>query len=451
MRILTKLLFRAIWISLLVVFVVASCKKDPYEIGLDLLTSSDTLYVSQIDTLTVVAYSELEDSARSDELPALLLGSIMDPVFGKTTASFYTQFLLSSEQINFGVNAHLDSLVLLLYYDTYYGDTTTLQQVRVFEMSQDIFYDSSYYSNQSIDTYGIELANMTYRPTPTDSNIIWEKPVAPHLRINLSNQTNYLGNKILFAPDHVLSSNAEFINFMKGLYVEATPVSSRGAVISYVPIDGLSKMVLYFHNEDVGDSLHFNLPVDITAARFNNYNHHGYADASPDFKQQVVYKDTTLGKNKVYLQTLGGVKLKIRFPYIQSLRDSFGNIAINSAILTFKNPEADSTWIPPPQLAMYKYDSAGRIGVIIDELDGLDYFGGAYNKDDRSYWFRLTRYFQTLLLSDTIENYDIYVLASNPLIRDANTNRVILNGTNPIYSPSPADRINLKITFTRMQ
>ena len=100
---------------------------------------------------------------------------------------------------------------------------------------------------------------------------------------------------------------------------------------------------------------------------------------------------------------------------------------------------------------MYKVDSASKIAPIIDELDGLDYFGGAYDKDDRSYWFRLTRHFQTLLLSDTIVNYDIYIFAANPLIRNANTNRVVLNGTNPIYSPSLSDKINLKITYTRLQ
>ncbi|MBC8315880.1 MAG: DUF4270 domain-containing protein [Bacteroidales bacterium] len=451
MRILPQLLFRAIWISLLVVFIVVSCKKDPYEIGLELLPPSDTLYVSKIDTVTVVAYSEIMDSIRTDELPSLVLGSIVDPVFGKTTASFYTQFLLSSEQIDFGVNPRLDSLVLILYYGTYYGDTNTLQQLRVFEVSEDIDYDSSYYSNQSLDTYGIELANMTYRPAPKDSIIIWGKPVAPHLRINLSNHSNYLGNKILFAPDHVLSSTTEFVNFMKGLYVEAIPVSSRGALINYVPSTGLSKMVIYFRNEDVGDSLHFNLPIDLVSARFNTYNHHGYEDASPDFKQQLVYKDTTLGKNQVYLQSLGGVKLKLQFPYFKSLLDSLGPIAINSAILTFKNSEMDSTWIPPPQLAMYKVDSAGRITQIIDELDGLSYFGGAYNKDERIYWFRLTRHFQRLLLSDSVEKYNTYVFPSNPLIRNTTANRVILNGTNPIFSSSPADRIKLSITYTRMQ
>jgi len=450
LRSLPKLLIRSIWISLLIGFIVLSCKKDPYELGLDLLPPSDTLYVSLFDTVTVQAYSVLEDSIRTDELSSLVLGSILDPVFGKTTASFYSQFFLYSEQIDFGVDPHLDSLVLVLSYTSVYGDTNTLQQVRVFELSEDLLVDTSYYSNQIAGTYGIELANMTYLPRPHDSVIIYGEPVAPHLRINLSNQTNYLGNKILFAPDNIMSSNAEFIKFMKGLYVEAIPVNSRGALTSFNASDGLSKLVLYFHNGSQGDSLHVDFPLIDPSARFNTFNHHGYLDASPEFKQQVLYNDTNLGKNHLYLQTMGGVKIKIRLPYIRSL-DSLGSIAINSAILRFKNPEADTTWEPPPQLAMFKVDTAGKLGVLIDELDGTEYFGGTYNKEDRAYWFRLTRHIQRLLVNDTLKNYDLYIFSSSPLERVARPNRVILNGTDPFYSASPGDNLKLTITYTRMQ
>jgi len=443
-----KLLLRSFWISLLIIFIVASCKKDPYELGLDLVPPTDTLYVDLIDTITVQAYSVIEDSIRTDEMNSFVLGSIMDPIFGKTTASFYTQFLLSSEEVDFGVNPQLDSLVLMLYYSDGYGDTNTLQQIRVFEMSEDLIFDSSYYSNQSVGTYGLELGNITYMPRPHDSVTIEGIKVAPHLRINLSNKTNYLGNKILFAPDEVMAKTAEFLKFFKGLYVEAVPTTSRGALVNFASSDGLSAMILYFHNEDKGDSLHFTMPIDVVAARFNTFNHHGYQDASPEFKQQVLYYDTTLGKNQLFLQTMGGVKIKIRLPYIKSLKE-LGPIAVNSAVLSFKNPNPDTTWHPPTQLAMYKVDTAGKLGVVIDELEGTDYFGGSYDKDGRAYWFRLTRHIQRMLIVDTLENYDLYVYASSPLSKTSYANRVILNGTNPFFSPSSGDKLNLRITYTK--
>ena len=100
---------------------------------------------------------------------------------------------------------------------------------------------------------------------------------------------------------------------------------------------------------------------------------------------------------------------------------------------------------------MYKYDTTGKIAVTLDQLEGQDYFGGAYNKEDRRYWFRLTRHFQNLLIDDTLQNYDLIIYASDPLVRDANTNRVILYGTDPVFSSSPGDKINVQITYTLMQ
>lgn len=432
------------------VTLILSCKKDPYQVGLDLLPSSDTLYVDQFDTATIIAYSEIEDSVRTDEMTSLLLGSFIDPVFGKTTASFYSQFLLSSEAIDFGVNPQLDSLVLILFYQSVYGDTNTLQNVTVYEMSEGLILDSSYYSNQTVPTYGIKLADQYYLPHPNDSLTIWGKKVAPHLRINLTNHTNYLGNKILQAPASVLSTSAEFVKFMKGLYVQASPVTSDGALVSYVVANGLTKMILYFHNEDQGDSLHFDLPVDVAAARFGHFDHHGYVDASPEFRQQVVYRDTLLGKDKVYLQTLAGVKIRLRMPYIRELK-KLGTIAINNAVLYFSNPEADTTYIPPPQLTLYRVDSAGRYGAVPDEMEGSTYFGGTYDKTNRQYFFRLTRYIQRLLTYDTIPNWDLFLFSSSPLKRDVYTNRVILNGTSPFFLPDSADRIHLNIIYSKLQ
>lgn len=448
MKSLPTLLLRSLWIGLLIVFIVASCKKDPYELGLDLLPPSDTLYVDLFDTASVQAYSVLEDSMRTDELSSFVLGSIMDPIFGKTTASFYTQFLLESEQVDFGVNPRLDSLVLVLYYQDVYGDTNTLQQVRVYEMSESLLIDTSYYSNQSVGTYPLELGSVTYMPRPHDSVMNYGKNTAPHLRINLSNHSNYLGNKILFAPETVLSSIPEFLKFFKGLYVEAMPVNAQGALVNFASSDNLSRLVLYFHNDDKGDSLHFNMPVDVAAARFNTFNHHGYQDASPEFKQQVLYHDTALGKNQLFLQAMAGVKIKLRLPFIRSLK-ALGPIAINSAVLTFKNPDPDTSWSPPPQLTIFKVDTAGKLGVLIDEAEGANYFGGFYNKDTREYWFRMTRHIQRLLVIDTLVNYDMYIYASSPLVRTAFTNRVVLNGTDPYFSPSPDDNLKLRITYTK--
>jgi len=162
-------LFSILAFLVILVFVVSSCKKDPYQVGINLLPPSDTLNVKTSDTASFVAYSVLQDSVRTDETTLSLLGSLMDPVYGSTTAGLYMQYRLSAEAPDFGTNPGLDSIVLMLPYGTIYGDTNALQTLKVYEISKDFYYDSVYYSNQSVETYGIPLANYTFKPARYDT------------------------------------------------------------------------------------------------------------------------------------------------------------------------------------------------------------------------------------------------------------------------------------------
>ena len=428
-----------------------SCKKDPYEIGIDILPPNDTLGVYQTDTITVFAYSVVQDSIRTDEYSYGLLGAVMDPVFGKTTASVYTQFSLSSEDADFGTNPVLDSLVLILYYEGYYGDTTTLQHLKIWELSQDLSADSSYYSNQSADTYDILLADAYYRPRPNDSVVVAGDTIAPHLRINLTAKTHYLGNKILSAPASILADNDEFIKFMKGLALQSCPVSEAGSLIKFATTDTYSRMALYYHNADE-DSLRFDLLIDGTAARFNSFNHYGYADASPEFRQQVLNGDTTLGRDKLYTQPMGGTRIKLHMPYLRDLVKDH-KIAIANAQLIFTNPDKDTNLALPDALSLYRLDTAGNIGVVTDYNEGTSFFGGSYDESTRTYAFRLTRYIQNILTGDTTDNENsyLYISAANPLKNILYYKGVTLNGTAP-YDPSRQDgRVKLKILFTRLR
>jgi hypothetical protein len=424
-----------------------SCKKSPAELGIEILPPSDTVGIKSVDTVTVYAYSMINDSVRTDESTAGLYGAIMDPVFGKTTASFYTQLCLSNEGVKFGTNPVLDSLILVLYYDGYSGDTTTLQRIRVYEMSQDIVYDSSYFSNQSVGTYDIELADQYFAPTPHDSVTVWGKKDAPHLRINLSAKTNYLGNKLLEAPQSILNSNAEFIKFMKGLYVKCEPVDSKGAFLHFTTSAPYSKMVVYFKNESSGDSLHYDFVINGTAARFTHFDHFGYLDASPAFRQQVINHDTNMGKDRLYLQAMAGVKIRLRLPYIRDLVKN-GPIALNNAQLVFKNISNDTVYPPPATLYIYRLDSAGNFGILPDQTQSAAYFGGTYHASTRTYSFRITEYLQNLLLNDTIPNSDLYIYAGNPLKNVLETSRVILFGTQPYDPVQQQGRFQMKVVYT---
>lgn len=436
-------------IGIVLLLILFSCKKDPYEIGFDLLPPSDTLNVRTTDTCTVEAFSVIVDSVRTDKVSSLLLGSMLDPVFGKTTGSFYTQFELSSEEPDFGDRPVLDSLVLMLFYNNYYGDTLTRQNVKVYELSDDLVYDSVHFSNDRLNTYPILLADQNFYPKPDDSVKVGDEKFAAHLRINLSRQTSYLGNKIISAPASALASNSEFVKFFKGLYVQSTPVNNGGSLFSFSVTNATSKLVVYFHDGDnpTHDSLSYELIINDGCGRFLHYDHNRYLDANQDLKQQILNHDSTQGRSKLFLQGLGGVRIKVKFPFMKD----FGHgkvIAVNDALLMFKNYETDTTFAPPYSLTLLKQDSVGAIGHLPDEYEGTGYFGGTYNATSRTYFFRITQHMQKILLNSYTKNYDLYMYVTNPRYNLVTPNRIILNGTNPMVPGDNTARFQLKVTYT---
>jgi hypothetical protein len=436
-------------IGFLFILAIYSCKKDPYEIGFSLLPPSDTLNVRTTDTITVEAFSMRQDSIRTDKTAALTIGSIMDPIFGLSTVGFYSQVRLSSEEVDFGKNPVLDSLVLMMFYSGYYGDTLTRQNVKVYEISEDFSYDSLHFSNQRLATYPTVLADQDFVPHYSDSVTVYKEKVPAHLRINLSKQTNYLGQKILDAPADALASNAAFVKFVKGIYVTASPVSNKGALLNFSISNGISKMVAYFHNStDPGnDSLHYDLLLSQSSARFISVDHHGYLNASQDLKQQILNKDSAQGMNKLFLQGMGGVKIKLKFPYFKDFAKG-KVIAINDAILQLKNMEVDTTMAPPPVLTMVRQDSVGRIGYLVDDNEGSAYFGGTYDGTNHSYFFRMTQHMQNIVQNSYSNHFELYIMVNTPVVNAATPNRIMLYGTKPQVPGENGNRFQMKITYT---
>ncbi len=433
----------------LLLVVLFSCNKDPYEIGFDLLPPTDTLNVRTTDTCTVEAFSVLIDSVRTDMTASLLFGSMLDPAFGKTTSSFYTHLRLSSEEVNFGDQPVLDSVVLVLFYNSWYGDTTTRQNLKVYEIEEDLSFDSIRYSNQHLRTYPQLLANCDFYPQPTDSVVVGKDTLAPHLRINLSKFSNYLGNKILYAPSDALSNNTAFTSFFKGLYVQSTPVNSGGALLSFAVTGATSKMILYFHDgkDPSKDSLSYEIFINEACARFMHYDHNRYLDAGQDLKRQVLNRDTAWGAKNLFLQGLGGIRVKVKFPYMKN----FGNgkiVAINDALLLLKNYETDTTYKPPSNLTMLRVDSAGRMGYLIDENEGAAYFGGSYNATLRTYFFRITRHMQKVIMNEYTTSFDLYMYVTNPLSNTFSPTRIILNGSHGALHGDQENRLRLQVTYT---
>lgn len=438
-----KTIFAIVFLCL---FIVSCTDKDT--IGLNEQPGSDELNVLFSDTSTVIAFSKVEDSVRTDETAYNILGSYLDPEFGKTTASIYTQYRISTNNLNFGITPTLDSLVLSLAYRGYYGDTTTIQNVKVYELSDNLALDQSYYSNKVLS--GTLVGSKTFSPHPRDSVKILGKKYAPHLRIKLNAS---LAQKFFNASGQAtLADNNAFLDFFKGLKIESQAVNTGGALMMFDLTSSLSRMTLFYKNNSgtggaLNDSLQFNFVVNEYCARFNNFNHYNYVHASTEFKQHVFpfISDTlTSGTKNLFLQAMAGVKVKLFFPYIKNFVTN-NQVAINKAELIMNvNDLGLSTipLVPAARMALVKNNANGINTFVLDQFEGDTHFGGIYNSTTKQYKFNITRYIQGIL-NNTITNEGLYLMVSGAAIY---TNRVILKGTD-INNPG---RFKLKLTYTKI-
>lgn len=426
---------------------LGSCTDDEYKIGLNIQPPGDELLLSYTDTISAVVYSYREDSVRTDEMSTSLLGSYFDPVFGKTTASIFTEIRLSTVKLDFGEGAVMDSLILKLAYQSVYGDSTTVQTFRVFELTENLNIDSAYFSNQMRPYDQVnELGSVTMAPL-IDSILVDTVKVAPYLRIPLN---QVMANKLLSADSTHFESNEKFIQFFKGLYITADPVdiSGKGALLTYNLLTAGTSLTAYYHNNE-DDSLQYTFSITSASARYSHYEHYDYADADQLFKQQVIDGDTALGATKIYLHALGGVRTYLRFPGLTTLGLQIGSgnramISVNEAQLIFNNHENSPALSPPSRIVIGKTtDDKGTTTILDDQVEGEGYFGGFYESTTFQYRFRLSRYVQQTLLNPDEDNLGLVLLIPNASFVPQ---RVILNG-----GASETGRIKLAITYTKIE
>jgi len=419
---------------------ISSCYKPAGEIGAVIQPQNSLLDVSWTDTAMVYAYSVPDDTVRTDGLSTTLLGSMMDPTFGQTTAGFYSQFMLENAGHRFGDNPQVDSLVLQIRYTgDSYGDTTTYQTLSVYQMEESIYLDSTYTSDINIPVFPTDYANFTYRPKPHDSIVVGEDTVSAALRINLTNVSPDLANYLINIDTTLMDSNDLFIDYFKGLYVTAAPASSGGALVNFDLFSNRTVLQLYYSNDEE-DSLRFEYPISVITQYASKYEH-DFTTGSPDFVQQVVQEDTTLGSNKFYVQGTAGVASVIKFPNMSSWRD-LGAIAFNEAKLVLPGNSADTLFEPPIKLALAVIEDDGTYGYLPDDGGSDLYFGGEYKASTRSYTFRITRYLQSLIDDPTASNNGLYLIVRGGSIYP---NRFVFNGHEP---ESDTTKLHLEITYT---
>jgi hypothetical protein len=438
---------KKIFYAILIVWAIVcvGCKEDSGLIGLGVQPDEEFLNTDTCTT-TIIAYSALHDSLITSNISTNMLGYIRDPVFGKTQAGIYTQFRLSSYNVNFGDNVMVDSLVLTLVYAGYYGDTLNSFHLNVYELTGDLSKGESYSTKSSIEHDNSNLTEnntgIDIKPTPTTKQDSLSS--SHYLRVKLNN-TFAIQKFISQSGSSIYASDVEFLNHFKGLYLEADDAGNNGCIVSLNMTHSLSGLTLYYSN-DQAKGLKYRFNMNDSTAHFGSVNHFDYAEANADIRDQLSGNYTS-AKEVLYAQAGAGLKVVLNFP---DLKETFKDkkAVIHRALLVVSHKDdALPNYSCPNALNLTCTDlSTGLTYLLPDYYLGLEnsYFGGKYNQTAKEYRFNITQYIQELIEGKR-DNYSLN-LSVNPSA--THLSRLMIFGTDPVSAGASEKRLQLRINYT---
>ena len=255
------------------ILLLNSCKKEISNGGLNLVNNEkdafdcDTMYAMEVGSVKV-------DTVTSSNPSYLMLGSYVDPVFGKYDAGFYAQARISALKPDFGdlTKITVDSLVLGMRFSDYYGKLDE-QNFEVYELSEDLIATKSYNTQSSIAVKSDNLVlksegKITPKPYGYKFTDFLNDTIRDNIRLKLDSTlalrfiTDSKNNPANFATMDA------FLNYFKGLYVKVSNVnqqSGEGGVMSfaYPPV-----LTIYYKLDGVRKKFYFEL--NASGVRFNH-------------------------------------------------------------------------------------------------------------------------------------------------------------------------------------
>ncbi|MEZ4911026.1 MAG: DUF4270 family protein [Saprospiraceae bacterium] len=383
-----------------------------------------------------------------------LLGHLNDDVFGRIEADLYLNVYMGSTKANYGditEPKQFDSLVLLLQYDTlgfYPKSYFSEQKIEIFQLNEAFPEVDSAYSDFYTASNDIPIFSKNMKLSAIDSISIVERDsnkvvkLAPHFRARLDDAFG----RSLFENSSAASTDSEFSNFFKGLYIKSDP--SFGNSLAGFNINDASLSSAYFTNKlvlyyTVSDTIKKQYTYFLSSRSINQYQH----DKSGS-QLALAINDTMISDIKSYIEGTGGSSVKIKF---QDLESSLLTKSINQAILEFSVEDLSSNlrYDSPAQILAFREDDGEK--VLIKDFSLLSTFGLARIRSDLggipientdgsiTYQINITNHIKSFLEGE-ITNADIIL---SPAIPSERPNKAIILG------PKSTDRpMKLKVIFT---
>lgn len=424
----------------------AACSKSTI-VGSEIL-SDDFVDVHYTDTFKIKTLNVDGDSARiypaSNSL--FLLGSVDDPVFGKSTTEAYTQLrrLFDISELE---NISLDSVVLSMGINTYafWGDTMADQSIEIYELNESLIDYDSIYSTQQFEK-GMYLGGKTYNPYLVDTAAVifrgdtFYYPNICRIQLDQSFGEKLLGDTLALQSDTLIQ---ELTN---GLVIKSTSsTSSVFGVSNSIYLDDYTNKVILYYTQD--DTVSYSYALTLGGKRGLYIENNRSGTLLEDYIGNEPGSDSLL-----FLTGMLNSNVEVQIPDLDYLNDE--DKMINYAELEFYINK--SVWNSPyelvDQIYAYNVSQDGDISYVYDLSISLlqsvtTYFDGTIEEVELEDGSSVMKYNINLTneIKKRIRENDMGTLISlAPYLSADRAYRSVLYG--PGSSVYPA---KLKITYTQ--
>ncbi|REG87414.1 DUF4270 family protein [Winogradskyella sediminis] len=329
-----------------IIMVVISCSTDTeYD---SLVAGEDftgtNIRVLSIDTFSVTLSTMKFDSITTSTSGRLLIGQYNDDDMGIINTSAYVQASPSAYYLS--NDAVLDSVGLILGYDTYYyNDTTQVATLNIHKLTDKMTTDDTYFYNTTETAYeNTPLLSTTYVPTPSNDSLYLTLP--------------YDFGEELFngIRDNLITDQESLYQQLKGLTIQPG-ADDNGSIIGFSTDTGESYLRFYYTIPDEVETDEYTYDMTI-----NTYYNHIESDVTGLPLEAITSQEDNLTSaesgNISYNQAGTGYVTRIEFPSIKDLYNIDGEGTILEATLYIEpNSESHSDIQPLSEtLLLYTID-----------------------------------------------------------------------------------------------
>lgn len=387
-----------------------SCKKKDGNIIIDGQGDGSGYGIVRADTFSLITGTIREDSLPANGLPYSLIGTMTDPLLGKTTANAFASATLLEPVADFPNTETPDSAVLYIpIIDglNFYGDRLTPQSWAIYPLVTEIDAKTVYYQHAKpiVDLnlpsyYHGRIFSASY------DSVRYKKgklQIHPGLRIRLSAD---MAKKLMQMPKVAYQSDDDLKKYFSGIAIMPQDIdipSGKGGVGVYDlsgtdELGARANIMLYYRDTQTFVFTFAGASRTITTGKTGPW---------PAAVQTQLNNDS-VSFPVTYVQSLGGLKTYIQLPTLLNVVQN-QNVAINKAQITFyiDKTSVSADFPAPLRLNLFRpYNGGSRRNFLLADGTSAN-FGGIFDQQAGTYTFNITRHVQDLMNAKAQQQRDI--------------------------------------------